>query len=110
VPISSSAPISPEVQLQRPEGIALDFTGNVLVADYGRDRIVKLSPDGRLLQAWGTRGTGTGEFVGPKGVAVDPSTGKVYVADTGNGRVQRLLPDGTPETTWAMPPVSSAGS
>lgn len=100
---SSSAPISPEVQLQRPEGIALDVTGNVLVADYGRDRIVKLSPDGRLLQTWGTRGTGAGEFVGPKGVAVDPSTGKIYVADTGNGRVQRLQPDGTPDATWPMP-------
>jgi DNA-binding beta-propeller fold protein YncE len=85
----------------------VDRDGNVWVADYGHDRVVKLSPDGRLLQSWGSRGSGPGEFVGPKGVSIDPSTGHLYVADTGNGRIQRLAPDGTPEASWPLPSQSS---
>ena len=78
-----------------PKASSLDRDGNLWVADYGRDRVVKLGPDGRLLLSWGDRGSGPGEFVGPKGVAIDPSSGHLYVADTGNARIQRLAPDGT---------------
>jgi tripartite motif-containing protein 71 len=92
-----------DTQLRRPEGITLDASGNLWVADYGRDRVVKLSPDGHLLQVLGSRGTNAGEFVGPKGVAVEPSTGRIYVADTGNSRIQRFLPDGTADALWPMP-------
>ena len=88
----------------------LDRDGNLWVADYGRDRVVKLAPDGHLLLSWGNRGSGPGEFVGPKGVAIDPATGHVYVADTGNGRIQRLAPDGTPELSWPMPPVAGSAA
>ena len=56
-----------------------------------------------LLSSLGNRGSGLGEFVGPKGVAIDPSSGRLYVADTGNGRVQRLAPDGTPDASWPLP-------
>ena len=92
-----------DAQLRRPEGVTVDRDGNLWVADYGRDRVIKLAPDGRLLQVLGSRGSDPGQFVGPKGVAVDPLTGHLYVADTGNGRIQRLAPDGTAEATWAMP-------
>jgi len=95
----------PDAQLRRPEGIAVDRDGNLWVADYGRDRVVKLGLDGRLLLSLGSRGSGPGEFVGPKGVAIDPGTGRLYVADTGNARVQRLAPDGTPEAAWPLPVV-----
>jgi tripartite motif-containing protein 71 len=107
VPSHFSANVStadlPDAQLVRPEGLAVDRAGNVYVADYGRNRIVKFSPDGQLLRAWGTRGPATGEFVGPKGVAVDRLSGRVYVADTGNGRVQRFSSDGIFETSWTLP-------
>jgi sugar lactone lactonase YvrE len=97
----------PDTQLQRPEGIALDHDGNIWVADYGHDRLVKLSPDGHVLQVLGGHGASSGEFVGPKGVAVDPQSGRLYVADTGNARVQRLTADGTPDASWPMPPANS---
>ena len=71
------------------------------VADFGRDRVVKLAPDGHLLLSWGNRGSGPGEFLGPKGIAID-TTGRLYIADTGNARIQRLMPDGTPEATWPL--------
>ena len=102
-PVPAPLPaVLPEGQLRRPEGIALDREGNVWVADYGRDRVVKLSADGHFLFAWGGRGSGLGEFVGPKGVAFDPGSGRLYVADTGNARIQRLAPDGTVES-WPLP-------
>jgi DNA-binding beta-propeller fold protein YncE len=95
-----------EAQLQRPEGIAVDREGALWVADYGRDRVVKLAPDGRLLLAVG----GAGEFLGPKGVAVDPNSGRIYVADTGNARVQRLAPDGSLELTIPLPLPTGAAA
>jgi DNA-binding beta-propeller fold protein YncE len=103
---STAAATLPDAQLRRPEGIAVDHDGNLWVADYGRDRVVKLAPDGRLLLSWGGRGSGPGEFVGPKGIAIDPTSGRLYVADTGNARVQRLAPDGTPEASWPLPPLT----
>ena len=51
---------------------------------------------------------GSGEFAGPKGVALDPASGRIYVADTGNARVVRLAPDGTVESTIALPLPASA--
>jgi len=86
-----------------PDGMTVDVDGNLWVADYGHDRVVKLAPDGRLLLSWGSRGAGPGEFVGPKGVALDPTTGRLYVADTGNARIQRLAPDGSAEAIWPLP-------
>lgn len=98
----------PDSQLVRPEGVALDGQGNLYVADYGRHRVAKFAPDGRLLAAWGSQGSGPTELLRPKGVAVDAISGRVYVADTGNGRIQRLAPDGTFETPWLLPPLEHA--
>src|SRR5260370_18122502 len=100
---STAAATLPDAQLRRPEGIAIDRDGNLWVADYGRDRVVKLAPDGRLLLSWGGRGSGPGEFVGPKGVAIDPSSGRLYVPDTGTARVQRLAPHGSVEPPRPFP-------
>jgi uncharacterized protein (TIGR03663 family) len=96
-----------------PHGMALDAGGNVYVADTANHRIVKLSPDGQVVDTWDStwwRGLeswkpgcldandrslalGDGEFCEPWGVTVGPD-GKVYVADTWNHRVQVFTPDG----------------
>lgn len=109
-PGGTATPVAPgssgngsDGQLRRPEGIVVDRDGDVWVADYGHDRVVKLTADGHFLLSWGNRGSAPGEFLGPKGIAIDPTSGRIYVADTGNARVQRLAPDGTPEAAWAMP-------
>ncbi len=42
------------------------------------------------LALYGTRGSGKGQFLFPKGVAADPE-GNVYVADSGNNRIVHLF-------------------
>jgi len=81
-------------QFDSPSGIAVDETGNVLVADTNNGRIEKFSSTGTFLTILGTKGSGQGQFRAPNGIAVD-STGNIYVADAVNHRVQKLAPDGT---------------
>jgi DNA-binding beta-propeller fold protein YncE/cbb3-type cytochrome oxidase subunit 3 len=85
-----------------PRGMAVDTSGNVLVADTNNGRIQKFSPAGVFLGVIGTKGEGLGEFREPCGVAVD-SNGNIYVADTANQRVQKLMPDGTFVAEWKGP-------
>ena len=68
-------------------GVTLDETGNILVADYGNQRIVRFSPDGEPLASWGERGTDEGDFFGPIDLVVD-ERGHVYVVDNSLHRVQ----------------------
>lgn len=73
-----------------PSGITLDQSGNILLSDTGSQRVLKFSPEGKLLASVGTKyteGKGNGEFSKPKGIAVD-SNGNVLVCDKDNHRVQ----------------------
>ena len=72
----------------RPADIAFAPNGDVYVADgYGNARVVKFSPEGKYLMAWGKHGTGPSEFNIVHSVAVD-SQGTVYVSDRENNRIQ----------------------
>ena len=79
-----------------PTGIAVDGFGAVWVADTENHRVQMCSPNGewhvkgaRDGDGESAKGTATGEFSSPTGVAID-ETGAVWVADTGNHRIQRL--------------------
>jgi DNA-binding beta-propeller fold protein YncE len=78
-----------------PEGIAVDGGGNIYVAEANNQRIQKLSPEGKSLALWGTRGAGPGQFDAPWAVTLD-AAGNLYVADLNNNRVQKLSPSGAP--------------
>lgn len=87
-----------------PEGVAVDSSGNVYVADQKNNEIRKIAPGGVVttLAGNGTAGhaDGTGAaatFNNPWGVAVD-SAGDVYVADTDNNEIRMITPTGTVTT------------
>ena len=69
-----------DAQFDHPEGVAVDGSGNVYVADSSNHRIRKINPEGVVttLAGSGTAGSsdGTGadaKFNWPEGVAVDAS-------------------------------------
>lgn len=65
----------------------------ILVADSGNDRIQAFDSTGRFISAYGTSGSGPGQFRDPQGLAVD-DLGRVIVVDRGNNRLQLLGFDG----------------
>ena len=58
-------------------GVAFDLKGNVLVADWLNNKVVKLSQDGRLLQTLDNESNGLSN---PRGVYVSPE-GLIYICD-----------------------------
>jgi len=76
-------------QLCVPEGITVDSSGYIYVADTVNHRIQKFSSSGDFITKWGSDGSGNGQFHVPAGIAVD-SSGYVYVADSDNNRVQKF--------------------
>jgi sugar lactone lactonase YvrE len=92
-----------KVRLSNPQGVAVDATGNVYVADTDHNRVLKVAADGTVIPMAGTGHSGFSGDRGPAAkarldtptaVAVD-STANVYIADSGNSRVRRISPDGT---------------
>jgi len=97
-------------QFQAPRGIALAPDGSLYVADSLNHRIQHLSPDGKVLQVWGSfadisKGSAPGgTFNEPWGVAVAPD-GSVFVADTWNYRIQKFTSEGKFLTMWGSGPA-----
>ncbi|SHG86868.1 NHL repeat-containing protein [Chryseolinea serpens] len=98
--------------LNLPRGLAIDVSGNLLVADQANNRIMKLTPSGLLVFAGsGSRSlTGpvdgpfaTAQFNSPSGISVDENTGDVYVADTQNNVIRKIAAGGPVlmVQTWA---------
>ena len=71
--------------------VAVDSSGYVYVPDQGNNRIQKFTADGTFITLWGSKGSGNGQFNGPRGVAID-SSGNVYVSDFGNNLIQKFAP------------------
>jgi DNA-binding beta-propeller fold protein YncE len=77
----------------KPTGLGIGPDGRVYAADTHYSRVVVFEPDGRLVQQFGTRGQGPGQFLLPTDVAVDQD-GFVYVAEYGgNDRISKFTPD-----------------
>lgn len=67
-------------QLEEPRGVTVDGAGDVLVADYGNDRVVEFDPDGQFIRAIGVEGAANEKLSNPVDVAIDRSTEVVWVA------------------------------
>jgi DNA-binding beta-propeller fold protein YncE len=96
-------------EFDSPTGIAVDASGNILVADTNNGRIEKFSPTGTFLSTMGTKGSGHGQLGEPNGIAIDRA-GNIYVAEVAsNHRVQKLAPDGTFIAEWKGPGLGFYG-
>jgi DNA-binding beta-propeller fold protein YncE len=80
-------------------GLAVDPSGNLYVADTGRNRILIFTPEGVLRDQLGQTGSGLGQFTQPMDVAFG-SDGSLFVADWENARIQRFDPSLTPIDAW----------
>ena len=98
-----------------PNGVAVDGSGNVYVADRLNHTIRKVTPAGVVSTLAGLAGNpgssdGTGSaarFYAPAGLAVD-SSGNVYVADTYNSTIRMVTPSGVVSTLVGL--AGSRGS
>jgi len=94
--------IEAEDGLNSPGGVAVREDGTLLVADTYGQRILHLTPNGRLLSSWSGAGLGAGEFNYPTDLAIAPGGG-FYVADGYNDRVQQFGAKGEFIRKWGGP-------
>lgn len=76
--------------LHQLEGVAVDPSGNIWVADTNVNRLVEFAPDGTLLQTFGSGGSAAGKFNKPTHLEVFSTAGgnELFVVDSWNDRVQ----------------------
>jgi len=92
-------------RFKSPEGVAVDGSGNIYVADTSNQTIRKVTSSGVVTTLAGDPGfscsfDGTGSGAGfcyPQGVAVDGS-GNIYVADSNNQTIRKVTPSGVVTT------------
>lgn len=93
--------------LHGPQGVAVDPTGKIVVADTDANQVVILNSDGTTSSSF-TASDGMDE---PDNVAVD-ATGNIYVADTYDDRILeygtgQTVPDTTPPSVSLLNPTSN---
>jgi DNA-binding beta-propeller fold protein YncE len=77
----------------QPPGGGIAVAGeHVYVADSGNNRIERFNLEGGEPMAWGTHGSGPGQFSYPRGVAAHES--EVIVSDDDNHRVEKFNTEG----------------
>jgi len=116
VTIGGTASGSGPGQFNVPVGIAFDIAGDLYVMDAGNSRIQEL-PAGEAATvaanwaAFGSYGTGPGQFNAAFGLGTDPS-GNLYVADRYNNRIQELPAGkaGTVAANWITIGGTASGS
>ena len=90
-------------------GLAVDREGYIFVANTGDSVVLKVSPEGQVLERYGRPGFGPGDFSQLTDVAVDDD-GNLYVVDTENERIQVLDREGEYLREWSISPANTFDS
>jgi sugar lactone lactonase YvrE len=105
-------------QLNEPEGLAVDDSGNLYIADTDNNRVRKVIPNGNISTIAGTGvsgysgdgGTGTlAQLDAPAGLALD-SGGNLYIADKYNYALRKQAPYIPSNTTSLSDIALSSGT
>lgn len=84
----------------KPTDVAWDSAGNIFVTDgHGNSRVTKYDKEARFIKAWGSKGTGPGEFNTPHSIVIDAKD-NIYVADRNNHHIQVFDDDGNFKTEY----------
>jgi uncharacterized repeat protein (TIGR03803 family) len=97
-------------EMYSPEGVAVDATGNLFIADTDNEAIREVGTNGIITTVagngtYGFSGDGgaaiNAELYSPEGAAVD-ATGNLFIADTGNQRIRKVVNPGIPGPTLVL--------
>jgi DNA-binding beta-propeller fold protein YncE len=78
-------------QLFFPDGLAVDPSGNVWVADGGNARVEEFDSAGNYKTQFGSRGSGQGQLMHPSGLAIGANAA-IWVTDDGGDQVEKWMP------------------
>lgn len=106
-----------QAQFNNPTGIAVDFKGNIFVADTGNNLIRIVTPDGNInlyagnvqygkpTSGWTGDGGGAigAQLALPAGIAVD-GAGNLYIADSANNAIREVNTNGVINTIAGLGP------
>ncbi len=104
--------------LRFPQGITIDTTGNIYIADADGERIRKVDPAGMISTIAGNGQPGVAgdggpaslaQVLMPEGVAVD-AHGNVFIADTFNQRIRKIDSTGTISTVAGTGVQATSGT
>jgi sugar lactone lactonase YvrE len=97
-----------------PAGMSVDANDNIYVADYGNNKIRKITQDGTVATFAGTGIAGsadgtvlTAQFNGATGLGID-SYGNVFVADYYNNKIRKIDTNGDVTTVAGSGTIGSA--
>ena len=79
--------------VNRPYGVAVNNSGEVVVSEYWNHRISVYSREGKHIRSFGSTGFKEGQFLYPHGVAIT-SDNHILIANKCNHRIQMFTMDG----------------
>jgi uncharacterized protein (TIGR03437 family) len=85
--------------LRNPQGVAVDAASDIFIADTGKNRVLKVAPDG-------TQSVIATQLSSPQGVLAD-SAGNVFVTNSGNSALLKINPSGAIQTLWTNGAIGS---
>lgn len=91
--------VGSSARFNNPNGIAIDNSGNIIIADVGNHVIRRVTASGTVTTVIGIAGTiGADDGVGVKGSLSSPNdvaintSGYIFVIDTGNNIIRKIKP------------------